>query len=99
MKIKVVKLQQDSAPKLFGLSALPERYRGHAESLVSEWAHVLDRFIPVSLNEVAERIRFVDTSIDAQVDADLLKEYAEMAQEAFSSQGRVMYQLDAGFMP
>jgi hypothetical protein len=99
MKIKVVKFQHDGGLKLFGLSALPERYRAHVEALVSEWAHVLDRFIPVSLNEVADRIRFIDTSIDAQVDSDLLKEYAEMAQEAFSSQGRVMYQLDAGFMP
>lgn len=99
MKIKVVKLHQEKPPKMFGISAIPERYQAHAQQLVNQWAHVLDRFMPVPLDEVVERIRFVDSSVEARVDADLLEEYAEMAADAFSSQGRVLYQMEANMLP
>lgn len=99
MKIKVVKLHQEGAPKVFGLQGIPERYHGHVQDLANAHADVLDRFLPVSLNEMAERVAFVASDIDAEVDASLLAEYAVMAEEAFASQGKVWYRLDDMVLP
>lgn len=99
MKIKVVKIKEAGSPKVLGLAAAPERYHGHIQHLVNDWANVLDRFIPVSLNEMAERIRFVADSVDEQVDADLVEEYADMAEDAFSNQGNIWYQLEPSLLP
>lgn len=99
MKIKVVKLHQEGAPRVFGIQAIPERYHDHVQELVNAHTDVLDRFLPVSLNEMAERIAFTANDIDAEVDAALLAEYAEMAEDAFASQGKVWYRLDNVVLP
>lgn len=98
MSVKVIYRDMGSPLLLLGLTNIAARYQSFLQGILERNSSVMQPLKPCSLLQVAERIERGDTSIDAQVDGQLLREFHEEAVRSAASSGNVFYKLDESFL-